>query len=53
MGHKYTVSVWTKKGYGDRAYHYQIVEQTNNWLKMFWALLKNRNYGCVMLEVRR
>ncbi|QFG09353.1 hypothetical protein SEA_SLOOPYJOE_60 [Arthrobacter phage Sloopyjoe] len=53
MGHKYEVSIWTKKGYGDGAYHYLTMEATNSWLMMLWAMFKNRKNGCVKLEVRR
>jgi hypothetical protein len=53
VGNKYTVSIWTKKGYGDGAYHYLVVEATNNWFAMMWAMFRNRKNGCVKLEVRR
>ncbi len=53
MGHKYEVSIWTKKGYGDGAYHYQSTHTGNHILGTLWALFRNRKYGCVKLEVRR
>lgn len=53
MGHTYEVSVWTRKGYGDGAYHYLSMESTNSLLKTLWAMFRNRKYGCVKLEVRR
>jgi hypothetical protein len=53
VGNKYTVSVWTRKGYGDGAYHYLVMEATNSRIKMLWAMFRNRKHGCVKLEVRR
>lgn len=53
MGNKYTVSIWTKKGYGDGAYHYLVMEATNSIFVAVWAMFRNRKNGCVKLEVRR
>lgn len=53
MGHKYEVSIWTRKGYGDGAYHYLSVESSNILILAIWAMIKHRRNGCVKLEVRR
>lgn len=53
MGHKYEVSVWTRKGYGDGAYHYLTIETTNRLVVALWAMFRSHKYGCVKLEVRR
>lgn len=53
MVNKYEVFVWTRKGYGDGAYHYLTMGATDKLVVALWVMFCSRKYNCVKLEVRR